>query len=87
MIKRTEIKVETEETVIIRATSRAVSAWCPKCPGQTRMIALEYAAALAGTSLRSILRSVEAGDLHFTETDHGARLLICTDSLLESTKG
>jgi hypothetical protein len=44
------------------------------------MLAPEQIAAITGTSTRDIYRRVEAGELHFTETESGV-LLICLDSL------
>lgn len=47
------------------------------------MLPPETAAALAGTTPRLIYRQVEAGELHFIETEDGG-LFVCRRSLIEA---
>ena len=77
--RRTEITVETSLLVWRRAGQRALLS-CATCASPTPLIAPDEAAALAGTSTRTIYRWVEAEQLHFTETPDG-RLLVCPNSL------
>ena len=56
------------------------TAACPKCLAETRMISPQEASALTGLSLREIYQRVEAGSLHFIETQQG-QLYICTNSI------
>jgi hypothetical protein len=54
---------------------------CDLCPGQqSSMIAPQEAAALAGVSLRTIFRWVEAGQVHYLEQADGL-FLICLNSM------
>lgn len=78
--KRTEITVETNQTVVIRQQSRFVRAWCDGCTQPVKLVTAEEAAALAGVTARAIYAFVEAKKVHFTETPDGS-LLICLNSL------
>ena len=51
------------------------------CGEPVRMVTADQAAIVTGTSLRAVLRQVEAAQLHFTETAEG-RLFICLTSLM-----
>jgi hypothetical protein len=84
--RRTEITVETHEVTVIREAAKPSLAWCAGCEGEARMISPEEAAAVALTSTRRIYQQVEAGALHFIETQAGA-LLICFDSLAAHLSG
>jgi hypothetical protein len=82
--RTTKITVETERVFVIRSHIGEVEGWCDGCGERVRMVTSEKAVALAGVSLRSICRRVEAEDLHFTETNDGL-LFICLNSLLKLT--
>lgn len=72
--------VETEEKIVLRgARRRAIRRWCPDCHGEVEMVPAEEAALIAGVSLRTIYRRVEAGAIHFFE-DSG-RTFICAQTL------
>ncbi|MFL6276067.1 MAG: hypothetical protein ACJ74G_12840 [Blastocatellia bacterium] len=77
--RRTEITVETSLLVWQRGR-RPDCLSCATCPQPSPLIAPEEAAALAGTSTRTIYRWVEAGWLHFAETPDG-KLLVCPNAL------
>ncbi|HJQ24179.1 MAG TPA: helix-turn-helix domain-containing protein [Blastocatellia bacterium] len=77
--RRTEITVETS-LLVWRRVRRGDPLTCAACPQPSPLIAPEEAAALAGTSTRTIYRWVEAGRLHFAETADG-RLLVCPHTL------
>ena len=49
------------------------------------MVTADEAAELSGVSPRTIYRRVEAGSLHFAETNEGY-LLICTNSLVPGSR-
>jgi hypothetical protein len=79
-IRRTEITVETERLLVVSRRGGAFEGWCEGCGRATRLLTAEEAARAAGLSLRALCRLVEAGQLHFTETEGGS-LFICPDSL------
>jgi hypothetical protein len=77
--KFTTITVETERLLVI-SQSRSLYSLCPACGDEVRMVTVEQAAALSRITWREIYRQVEAGKLHFIETNGGS-LLICLHSL------
>jgi hypothetical protein len=59
---------------------------CEVCANpQVAMLAPEVAAALAGISLRTIFKMVEAGQVHYLEQADGL-LLVCPNSLLQDSE-
>ena len=78
---KTEITIQTEEVLIVRASRRASRTPCRQCSGETWMVTPEEAMALAGENAREIYRWVEAGWVHYTEMPGGS-LLVCPDSIL-----
>ena len=80
--RTTEIEMEIQELTLAQGT-KPVAAWCPACERESAMGSPEEAARLTGVSVRAIYRSVEAGDIHFTETTEG-RTLICLACLFNN---
>ena len=80
--RKTEIKTETHEVVVVRRAGREAVAWCDGCGKQARFLALGEAMALSGASSREIHCRIESGGIHFAETTHGS-LLIWLSSLLK----
>lgn len=78
--KKTRVTVETHQLLVVRRGNRIIEDWCTQCGRQVSMVTADEAAALAGVSLRTICRRVEAGKLHFKETGEGL-LFICLNSL------
>lgn len=79
--KRTEIAIEIDEVVFVKALSnRSGMAWCVGCANEVLMVTPQQAAAIARVSVRDINRRVEAGEVHFLETPEGS-LLVCVNSL------
>lgn len=78
MKRRLEIVVETERRVTLRRHGATLSTPCGQCSGP--LIFVEEAVAVTGLSSRAIHRLVEAGEVHFMETDAGA-LFVCASSL------
>ena len=66
--------------------SRAKSLYslCSACGDEVRMVTIDQAAALTRISSREIYREVEAGMLHFIETE--GSVLICFNSLNDSNR-
>ncbi|MBL8187497.1 MAG: hypothetical protein JNK38_05795 [Acidobacteria bacterium] len=83
--RRIEITIEAERSVILRKKRNNAQAWCAHCDAQVRMLTPEEATLVAGVSLRTINRWVEAGKLHFTETPERL-LLICFNSLVSDRR-
>ena len=81
-ISRTDITVETTETVAMRPCGSLIRSWCVRCAEQTGMIRLEEAA-LAGLSLQAISRHAGSDRLHLVEIADGLSLL-CLNSILNS---
>lgn len=77
--RKTEISLEIEEAVAIRA-ERVLIARCPQCNKPMRMVAATEAAIIAGLSAREIYRFVEEGRLHFIE-DRTGSVFVCIASL------
>lgn len=83
MKKKTRIKttVEMHEVWVITEPQEAPTELCQICANQeATMLAPEVAAAVAGISLRSLFRLVEAGEVHYLERADGT-LLVCLNSL------
>jgi hypothetical protein len=76
---KTEISLEIEEAVTIRA-QRAVVAECRQCQMRVRMVALNEAAMIARSSAREVYRGMENGQFHFVEDGNGL-LFVCVASL------
>jgi hypothetical protein len=78
--RRIEISVERNEFFVIGRSGEPAPAWCGACSAMVLMATPEEAAMIAGVSWREISRRVEAGSVHFTETNDGL-LQICVNSL------
>lgn len=83
MKRKTKITLETERYLIINRSDQAAKGWCHLCNEEVRMLRPEEAATVAGVTARTIYRWVEAGKIHFKETDAGF-LLVCFNSLTAS---
>lgn len=79
----TEIEIEHCETLIIRQPRHDTRPLCQRCGGAT-MISPEEVAAIAGISLRTVFRLIEAGAIHFQETPGGA-IYVCALTLTRET--
>lgn len=72
--------VEQDEIILVRRRGKAVRLWCNQCEAQVSMLRVEDASALVGVTARTIYGWIEAGRLHFAESDKGL-VLICAQSL------
>ena len=77
---RTVVTIETRQRTLVRCRSQAATVCCPRCDDDTPLLTIEEAAMITKSTARDIYRRVEAGELHFSETEEGA-LLICAASL------
>ncbi|MEP7338425.1 MAG: hypothetical protein ABI977_11875 [Acidobacteriota bacterium] len=88
----TEIEIETRETFLIQwkgqwhrpQAEQTARPRCRLCGETEPMLTSDEAAALTGSSLRTVFRWVESETVHFTETADG-RLYVCLNSLPSAT--
>ena len=78
---RTEITIQTDELLILRAR-RKLRIACGECEGNTLLVTPEEATVLSGAGARTIYRWVEAGLVHYAEISNGT-VLVCPDSVLK----
>ena len=78
--RRIEIIVEKHRVLTIGTRRISAVGWCAPCGLRVRMVTAEDASRIARVSLRTIYRQIEAGQLHFVESQDGL-LLICQNSL------
>jgi len=78
--RKIEMVVERDEIVLVRRRQSAVRFWCNPCEAEVSMLRVQDASSLVGVTARTIYRWIEAGKLHFAESDKGL-VLICARSL------
>ena len=78
--KRIEITVETERLVVVSKRQMTVISWCASCRERRAMMRLEEAAIQHRVPARRLYAWLEAGKIHFRETEEGL-LLVCLDSI------
>ena len=80
-IKKRKILFEqTERQISFAVRFEQARFFCAACGGQSEMISINDAARRAGTDWRVIVRRIEAGSIHATETETGA-IYVCAASL------
>ena len=79
MKQKTKIEIELSETIAYSKRRQNFEAYCPNCESLVEMATPRIAAILTGSTEREIFCLVEAGKIHFVETDD---ILICLDSLI-----
>lgn len=75
-----ELTIEKSETFIVHTPGKIFSAWCSACRNDVSTARPDDAARLAGMSTRAIYAGIEAGQVHFSESQDGT-LFVCIDSL------
>ena len=78
MERKTEIEIELNETIAYKPRREMRQQYCPRCGSQTDMATPLLAAVTAQLTEREIFRLVEAGEVHFVETDG---IFICMESI------
>jgi len=78
--KTTIVTFESRERVTIRHQAPRILARCDDCGDDVWMVTPNEAASISLTDTRAIFRLVEAGKIHFFETETG-ELLVCSKSL------
>lgn len=78
--RHTETTLEMREVLIVRARPGA-SEPCPNCyPAAGTLVSPDVAAAMTGTSVRTVFRCLEADLIHYREVGE-SRVLVCVNSL------
>lgn len=80
--RRTEISIEQTKRLVVLFPKTEAIFNCYQCERGEAMLIAEQAASVFGFSRRQIYRLIEAGQVHFVETDKGI-LYVCQNSLLE----
>jgi hypothetical protein len=79
--KRTEVTIQTREFIVLHTSASGRTLLrCSECGKKSPMLGVDAAARVAGVSVRTMCRWVEAGKVHFVETPAG-QLLVCARSL------
>ena len=77
-----KILIETDrtETLILRTGPRVTRWHCPECVQDIAMLDLNSAVTLSGRGARELIRDLEGGAIHSSQSPEGY-LLICSRSL------
>lgn len=78
MERKTEIEIELNETIAYKPRRELRRLFCPKCGSPADMATPLLAAITTNLTEREIFRLVEAGEVHFVETDG---IFICMESI------
>lgn len=79
--KKIFIRTESRQLLIVRtAGGRAFRAFCETCGADAEFLTLDEAIGLSGRPMKTLVRLLEAGELHSIETGDG-RWLVCRASL------
>jgi hypothetical protein len=62
---RTEVFIETRETLIIKRNRILVRTWCEDCEREVSMVPLQEAARLSGHDVKAIRTMMENRHIHF----------------------
>jgi len=81
--RRTEFAFELEQILIVKRRRGTVSGACSDCAGDVVMLSPDEAASITTVTTRALYRLVEAGMIHFTETQTGL-IRVCLPSLLRA---
>ncbi len=70
----------SEIFILRRGRQNAIRGFCPHCEAETEMLDLDSAVSIFRVGTREIIRQMETGAIHSTETGSG-HLLVCQNSL------
>lgn len=84
--RKTTIEIEQHRRFSLTQPSSNAAVNCPSCATTERMVTAEHCAATFDISRRMIYQLVEAGAVHFAETEAGMTLL-CVASLAAALRG
>lgn len=80
MSKLKRVVFEIEEKVVVRSGDITAAEHCPFCNETVGMATPRTAAAIYEMTEREVFRLIEAGAIHFTETE---QVMICLKSIRE----
>jgi hypothetical protein len=81
-----EISIERSDFTALKSARASIQLPCPQCGQVTKFVKPEVAARVAQTTLRSIFRGLDMGEIHFLEMA-GGWLLVCLNSLAVFNRG
>ena len=70
----------SEIFVIRRSQNKLIKSFCKDCEREVFMLTLDEAVDETGSSVRELIRLIDAGAVHSVETESG-HLLVCRNSL------
>jgi hypothetical protein len=84
--KKFLITTETHEICIVRRNGRdTVRGNCALCGREVEMLTIDLAVTVTGIRSLELFRMLEAGRLHYVESEIG-HMLICEPSIMHATK-
>ena len=83
--RRTEVTIQTRETIVLHAADPSARAWCGQCRAERVFLLPEHAARLTGVSVRTIFKAIEDERVHYLETRDGLTR-ICSESILKTPR-
>lgn len=78
--KKILIETDRTETLILRTGPRLTRFHCAECLQEVAMLDLNSAVTISGRGARELIRCLDSGELHSSQTSDGY-LLICFRSL------
>lgn len=78
--RRTKIISETERKYSYVVKKRPTFFFCPACDERREMLSINEAAKMIGENWREIVRRIEDGAIHTSETESG-EIYVCAKSL------
>ncbi len=82
--KRILITTESREIFIVRRVGNpTIRGFCETCAAETDLLTLDEAVGFANKSTRELIRKIESGAIHSTESASG-HLFICEESLRQA---
>jgi hypothetical protein len=70
---------KTETYTVRREPPQSLQTYCEMCDQKVRCLTVDQIVTATGLTARAVFRLVEAGELHFLETEEG-HLLLCPNS-------
>jgi hypothetical protein len=81
--RQTAIAFELDQIMVVKRRRGSVSGWCSGCELEVVMLTPDEAASITSATTRALYRLVDAGIIHFTETQAGL-IRVCLPSLLQA---
>ena len=78
--RRTKIIRETERKFSFAVKRQPIRFFCERCDAASEMLSINEASTRLATAWREVVRSIESGEFHSTETGTG-EIYVCAASL------